>query len=99
LKDYLLYFVDAPSKEYDNLGIEPHFRSLPTPNRVYSFNYTNTIQILYSNAMIDHIHGNTNTNIVLGVNPDENDNVESADTTLITSIMKCLVVCQYMTTR
>ena len=83
LKDYLLYFVDAPSKEYDNLGIEPRFRSLPTPNRVYSFNYTNTIQILYSNAMVDHIHGNTNTNIVLGVNPDENDNVESADTTFL----------------
>ena len=83
LKDYLLYFVDAPSKEYDNLGIEPRFRSLPTPNRVYSFNYTNTIQILYNNAMVDHIHGNTNTNIVLGVNPDENDNVESADTTFL----------------
>ena len=83
LKDYLLYFVDAPSNEYNNLGIEPHFRSLPTPNRVYSFNYTNTIQILYNNAMVDHIHGSTNTNIVLGVNPDENDNVESADTTFL----------------
>ena len=83
LRDYLLYFIDEPAKTYDNLGIEPRFPSLPTPNHVYSFNYTNTFQILYNNNMVDHIHGNTNTDIVLGINPDENDNVESEDTTFL----------------
>lgn len=82
LRDYLHYFVDVPAQEYANLGLKPHFASLPTPNRVYSFNYTNTIETLY-NSMVDHIHGNTCTEIVLGINPDENDLLGNVDTTFL----------------
>ena len=83
LKDYLLYFVDAPSQEYINAGKRARFADLPTPNRVYSFNYTNTFEILHNINMVDHIHGNTNTDIVLGVNPNESDYIGSIDTTFL----------------
>jgi len=83
LRDYLLYFVDAPSQKYTDLGVKTIFESIPTPNRVFSFNYTNTFEIIYNNNMIDHIHGNTNTDIVLGINPDENDSMGNIDTRLI----------------
>lgn len=80
LRDYLLYFVDNPSKEYVNMGITPRFGSLPRIDRIYSFNYTNTVEILYDNSIIYHIHGNTTTDIVLGINPDKNDFIETVDT-------------------
>lgn len=83
LKEYLYYFVDAPSREYIKLGIKPKFIGIPKPNRVYSFNYTNTLEILYDNNNINHIHGNTNTEIVLGINPNECDYLESIDTTFL----------------
>ena len=84
LREYLLYFVDAPSKKYDNLGIVPCFDSIcPIQYRVFSFNYTNTYEILYHSNRVNHIHGNTQNNIVLGINPDDNDNVESVDTTFL----------------
>ena len=53
------------------------------PNRVYSFNYTNTVEILYGNCMVDHIHGNTMSNIVLGINPDEKDKLDNINTTFL----------------
>ena len=83
LRDYLLCFVDAPSQQYINEGIKPNFVGLPTPNRVYSFNYTNTFEILHDNNMIEHIHGNTNAEIVLGINPDRNDDWGNTDTTFL----------------
>ena len=33
--------------------------------------------------MVDHIHGNTQTHIVLGVNPDKNDNLSNMDTSFL----------------
>lgn len=83
LQWYLLCFVDAPSKEYTTLGFKPQWASYPSPHRVYSFNYTNTLEILYGNNMVDHIHGNTCDQIVLGVNPDENDSMNNVDTTFL----------------
>lgn len=83
LRLYLLYFVDAPAKEYAKLDGKPHWPSLPTPNYVYSFNYTGTIEILHSSNMVDHIHGSTNTELVLGVNPDEADELGNTDTTFL----------------
>lgn len=83
LRLYLLFFVDAPSKEYAKLGVKPQWNDLPRPNYVYSFNYSNTFEILHANHMIDHLHGNTNTNIVLGINSDKKDYQGSIDTTFL----------------
>lgn len=83
LRDYLKLFVDNPAKEMARLGIKPYFASMSMQSQVYSFNYTNTLEILYGNNSIDHIHGNTDNNIVLGVNPDENDEYGNVDTTFL----------------
>lgn len=83
LKKYLRLFVDIPSREYANLGIKAQFNSLPSAKYIYSFNYTNTYEILYSSNNVKHIHGNTNTNIVLGVNPNKADDIYSMDTTFL----------------
>lgn len=83
LRDYLFYFVDNSALKLVELGIVPKFGHLPTPNRVYSFNYTKTIEILYGNYMVDHIHGITDTEIVLGINPDEKDDINTIDTTFL----------------
>ena len=82
LRDYLLCFVDEPSKEYTNEGSKPNFEGLPIPDHVYSFNYTNTFELLY-NKTVEHVHGNTNADIVLGINPNENDKLESINTTFL----------------
>lgn len=83
LQWYLQHFIDAPSREYAALGYKPRFPSYPHPYRVYSFNYTNTIELLYDTNMVDHIHGNTQDHIVLGVNPDANDNLSSINTSFL----------------
>lgn len=83
LRQYLLYFVDVPAKEYAKLDAKPHWASLPKPNYVYSFNYTSTLETFYSDNVVDHIHGSTNSNIVLGINPDETDELENTDTTFL----------------
>ncbi len=66
-----------------DMGIKAKFASLPSSTQVYSFNYTNTYEILYSLSNVDHIHGNTESSIVLGVNPDEKDEIYSIDTSFL----------------
>lgn len=84
LRDYLRCFVDKPLEAYNDFKIQPYFASMSImPNRVYSFNYTNTVEVLYGNCMVEHIHGNTNTNIVLGINHDEKDEQYNVDTTFL----------------
>ncbi|MBE5890451.1 MAG: hypothetical protein E7282_05705 [Lachnospiraceae bacterium] len=83
LRLYLKAFVDEPSKKYMDMGIKAKFASLPSSTQVYSFNYTNTYEILYSLSNVDHIHGNTESSIVLGVNPDEKDEIYSIDTSFL----------------
>lgn len=51
--------------------------------RAVTFNYTNTYERLYFNNIAFHIHGNIHDEIVLGVNPDDSDNLSSIDTTFV----------------
>lgn len=49
-----------------------------------SFNYTNTLEVLYDNQKTYHIHGTLECdNIVLGVNPNESDDSGTNNTALI----------------
>lgn len=50
---------------------------------MHLLNYTNTYEILYRPSIVEHINGNTNTEIVLGVNPDKSDEVYSIDTAFL----------------
>ena len=73
LKLYLKNFVD---KVFDNIpkfdsSLNLHFRAV---ENVISFNYTHTYEKLYdSDVKVIHIHGSTDNEIVVGINPDQND--------------------------
>ena len=83
LKEYLKLFIDFLCKEYKDRELITQFPSLPSAERVYSFNYTNTYELLYKPNIVDYIHGNTNTEIVLGVNPDDKDELHNMDTSFL----------------
>ncbi|ENX12843.1 hypothetical protein F894_02763 [Acinetobacter sp. CIP 51.11] len=48
------------------------------PDQIYSFNYTNTFQRLYSNVVVDYLHGfcGKNQNIVLGISDLEDESLK-----------------------
>lgn len=50
---------------------------------VISFNYTKMYEHLFPNGNVIHIHGTTDAQIVLGVNPDDDDEKESVNTTFL----------------
>ena len=82
LKLYLSIFADSI---LDASGAHSHFEwTLPFRgiNRIITFNYTKTYERVYCNR-VHHLHGSTDGKIVLGINPDKYDEVESADTLCI----------------
>lgn len=83
LQLYLKIFVESPlsfSKNLDNLTKYDIFLDA---YQVISLNYTSTFEKLYSNDNVIHLHGDTEGNIVLGINPDESDLLETIDTSFI----------------
>ena len=83
LKLYLECFVE---NSLDLLAKEKGFKlfeAVSPANLTITFNYTNTYEKLYSNNDSYHLHGNVNDQIVLGINPDESDEIETVDTSLI----------------
>ena len=84
LQTYLKVFINALTLEIKNMGFSMKNSTYPDMHRIFSFNYTNTIEMLYSSAeKVYHIHGNAIDNIVLGVNPDKYDEIENIDTSFI----------------
>lgn len=58
-------------------------KALKYTNCTVSFNYTNTYETLYSNNQIFHLHGNVNDKIILGINPDNADEIGTIDVSFI----------------
>ena len=84
LRNYLCCFVDEPSKTMKIVGHLPIANIYSNADYVITFNYTNTFELLYSPAdIVDHIHGNIHDKIVLGINPNENDELENLDVSFI----------------
>lgn len=53
-------------------------------DRAITFNYTQTFEKLHETRdSIIHIHGCTDNKIILGINPDKNDEIGTVDTTFI----------------
>lgn len=83
LKLYLQIFVEST---YDLLHKDGTCRRINVFNNVntaISFNYTSTYERLYFNKSAFHIHGRLADEIVLGVNPDDSDILQSIDTSFI----------------
>lgn len=84
LKLYLKLFIETPTKRYNEMGIKAKCRSWSKADRVVTFNYTNTYEKLYGNtSSIYHIHGKVKEYIILGVNPDEKDELSNIDTMFV----------------
>lgn len=83
LKKYLNYFVESTAKELIKQLKITQIPPLNDNDIVITFNYTNTYELFDSNTKIFHIHGNVNDKIVLGINPDKNDDIENVNTLFI----------------
>ena len=83
LKRYLIYFVDGViSHMPPNIPL-PLMNELSNMDKVITFNYTHTYEELYPGTEVYHIHGDVKNNIVLGVNPNTDDNIETVNTDFI----------------
>lgn len=84
LNKYLEYFVEKPLRKIDRslINKKKHFEKM---NCVVTFNYTDTCELLYNipDDKVFHIHGKVNDKIILGVNPDETDELDNIDVTFI----------------
>ncbi len=68
----------------DNYTNENRIELINMADNSVSFNYTSTLERLYSNQKAFHIHGRIrDKKMVLGVNPNESDDVGTNDTSLI----------------
>ena len=83
LKLYLECFVENTYERLKNDGTCARIEFFSHIERAVTFNYTNTYERLYFNNIAFHIHGNIRNEIVLGINPDDSDNLSNIDTTFV----------------
>ena len=84
LKTYLECFIESSLNTMYNEKYLPENQKFGEADYVITFNYTNTCEKLYDiKGEIFHIHGITSDKIILGINPDECDELENIDTTFI----------------
>lgn len=85
LIEYLQLFVEKPLCLLVQEGLIPQDRAFTNARMIVSLNYTKTFETLYGEGERDifHIHGSTDTSIVLGTHADKNDEIEQIDTSFI----------------
>ena len=83
LRLYLFYFVEQPMLNMPAFFKENEWFVRMRPEYVVTFNYTSTFEHFCTSARVAHIHGKVDDRIVLGVNPNEDDEVDTADTMFI----------------
>lgn len=83
LRIYLFYFIEQPMNNIPLEEKQDEWFVRLQPEYVVTFNYTSTFEHFCSSARVSHIHGKVDEQIVLGVNPNEDDEVDTADTMFI----------------
>lgn len=84
LKLYLKLFVDSILDELKKDNKFSWSETFENVDAVITFNYTNTFEKIYNQEIdVYHLHGNVNSEIVLGINPDNADNLETIDTSFV----------------
>lgn len=83
LQLYLEIFVEQPILSMDKSTMSDAWFVKLQPDFVVTFNYTSTLEHFLPDANVAHIHGKVDEHLVLGVNPNEDDNIETVDTTFI----------------
>lgn len=67
----------------DDYSKRHRIKLLDMANTVVSFNYTSTIESLYYDKKVYHIHGTIDNKIVLGINHNESDDIGTNNVSLI----------------
>lgn len=82
---YLRLFVDNTIYDLLNNNLIKRNYIFDDVDQVFTLNYTNTFAKVYGNAFNNtlHIHGNIDSEIVLGIQADKNDELKENDTTFI----------------
>ena len=83
LKLYMQCFVENTLQRFKVAKRITQIQAFYTVDTVVTFNYTNTFEQLSPEINVIHIHGDLSNNIVLGINPDGNDVVDTANTDFI----------------
>lgn len=83
LRLYLLEFVDRPVSLFGKEDYKNAWFAELQPDYVVTFNYTRTYEMFQPNTKVLHIHGEIEDKIVLGINPDDSDEITSIDTTFL----------------
>ena len=83
LKIYMKCFVENVIKQLIKEKLIGQYSVFSTVDTVVTFNYTNTYEQLTPDTNVIHIHGDLSNDIVLGVNPDANDDLGTANTDFI----------------
>ena len=83
LRLYLEYFVENVVEIIAEEDSAELCKAFLYTDYVVTLNYTSTFEKLYSSVQTFHLHGDVSKKIVLGINPDESDELETVDTTFI----------------
>lgn len=84
LKSFVEEMVEKAKSNEEEYGKFTNCLALCFADSVITFNYTDTYEKIYEETTIHHIHGNVKEKIVLGINPDLNDEAETVNTDFIT---------------
>lgn len=83
LQRYLEVFVDEVAEKLIQRQSLVRMNYFSYAEQVITLNYTHSFEKMYASIPVIHLHGDTNNNIVLGVNTDEYDDGESVRTEYI----------------
>ena len=83
LQEYLRIFVEQPLDTLLQARLIQKNPKFATAHKVITFNYSSVYEKAYGVEQVMHIHGTIGSRIVLGVNPDEDDDVQTVDTTFL----------------
>ena len=83
LQLYLLAFVENALSLIKDTEGSRKCEAFVDIDHTVTFNYTNTYNVLYSDNSTDYLHGNISDEIILGINPDEYDELEKIDTLMV----------------
>ena len=79
LKLYLEVFVNDAIDMISEQHLLPKTSLFNGVDTVITFNYTTTFENIYEANNVHHLHGELTDNIILGVNPDANDEANEED--------------------
>lgn len=83
LKIFLECFVDAVLQNSDTKCGINKCQAIANIDYTISFNYTSTYEKLYFDNTIYHLHGSLEDKIIIGINPDTDDNKATIDTSFV----------------